>query len=366
METTNPVEAEVIEPQTLPMAVPKTNAAMRPGVGVFFQSVAEVWSVADGLRKGGAGPKGSTTASIAASIIKGQSIGLDLVTSMSYITVVNGRASLMGDLALGLVRKSGLTNPKAGGYLREEWAGEGEARTCTMSAKRHDTGEEMVRSFSTAQARAALLIGKTAIWTGFHDRMLRYRAMGFLLRDLFSDILLGLYLTEELQASDYFTPPASGDPRVETAIQAAEPQADPFFSTPAEPEVLDASAVTVLEAPNAQEPASAPQTPAGGPIIVGDIASAAAAQGLDEATLAATADKVIAMLSAEPAPNSPEDPFRGFRDPAAAPVTIPTSARVKKRVTKAAPAPATRPAFPALPSSTVAVTRRGETSKLPW
>lgn len=362
METTQetkPLEAEVIEPVALlkpEPSAPKTNAAMRPGVGVFFQSVAEVWSVAEGLRKGGAGPKGSTTGSIAASIIKGQSIGLDLVTSMSYITVVNGRASLMGDLALGLVRKSGLTNPKLGGYLREEWTGEGEERTCTMSAKRHDTGEEMVRSFSTAQARVAMLIGKTAIWLGFHDRMLRYRAMGFLLRDLFSDLLLGLYLTEELQESDYFEPPRSGESKPTTAIEVAEPAADPFF-TPAETVV---EAVLVEEATNAQEAVSAPESTGGAPIIVGDIESAAAAQGLDEASLAATAEKAIALLSADPVPGGPEDPFRGFRDPdpAAAPVVIPTSAR---KQSKPKPKPI---APPALPSSTATVVKKGGNGKL--
>jgi hypothetical protein len=371
-EPTKPVDAEVVEEK---VTYPKTNATMALGRGILFQSVAEVWAVADGLRKGGAGPKGGTTGSVAASIIKGQTLGLDPITSMSYITVVNGRASLMGDLALGLVRKSGLVNPKAGGYLREVWTGEGEARTCTMSAKRHDTGEEMARSFSVTQARAAGLLGKTTMWTAFQDRMLRYRALGFLLRDLFSDILLGLYLTEELQS---FEPPNGQDP-VLLPVQAVEAQPDPFFEKPEAPAVPALVASTVPETKLATP--FEPAVNAKGEMVNRD--GVTLAQVMDAPTYEAAvasvaaetnatpeekdpaeeaADALLAAVEAgtllrddevlpapavvvAPAPNSPADPFRGFRDPdpAAAPVKIATPRSTKPK--------------PASPSSTVTVVK---------
>jgi hypothetical protein len=343
------------EPNVQPEpAAPKANAAMRPGFGILFQSIAEVWAVADGLRKGGAGPKGATTGSIAASIIKGQSLGLDPVTAMSFVTVVNGRASLMGDLALGLVRKSGLVNPKAGGYLRESWEGEGEARKCVVSAKRSDTGEEMARSFSVAEARVAGLVGKTAMWTAFQDRMLRYRALGFLLRDLFSDILLGLYLTEELQAGDYFEPKAITAGTAAPAAEPATPEPDPLFASQEEPKALGpgmvggidlsksgtqdtpaevlvnrdgvtlaevmaapsyAAAVESKKLENAQEAPGATQRAQDAPIPEPTLFDEAPAK---PAPAPATLAQEVDAIFASPAPRKvdlPDDPFEGFREP---------------------------------------------------
>ena len=407
MENDKPQDAEVIPPvegpSQLPATQPKTNAVVRLGAGVLFASVAEVWALADNLRKGGAGPKGATTASIAASIIKGQSLGLDCVTAMSFVTVVNGRASLMGDLALGLIRKSGLVNPKLGGYLREEWTGEGEGRTCTMSAKRHDTGEEMVRSFSVAQARVAGLIGKTAIWTGFQDRMLRYRALGFLLRDLFSDILLGLYLTEELQDGSSFTAPPEAPVVEAQSAQAVADAPDPFFAAAApEPKALVASTVpeglivspeataVLVEAarektPNAQEPARAPQTAAPTPEATPDPPDSVAGQPLTEAGLPGNSSAISEAEEPEPTSQLDEaatkllasaqkfaeekDPFEGFRDSPAVPERIevkPSAKKAKKpasyvpRPVKASPPPDVSGATGAvvnIGSSTVAIIR---------
>jgi hypothetical protein len=229
------ITGTVVTPKPAP-APPKANAMVRLGGGVLFQTVAEVWMVAEGLHRGGAGPKGSTVGTIAASILKGQSLGLDAVTSMSNVTVTNGRVGIMGDLALGLLRRTGLINPKLGGYWREEFIGESEERSCRISACRHDTGEEATRSFSVADARRAGLVNKkteaaseyTPVWRGFLDRMLRYRALGFLTRDLFGDVLLGLYMTEELKSLDWF----QGGERTEEAnsVSVEVPAGDdPFF-----------------------------------------------------------------------------------------------------------------------------------------
>lgn len=326
METTQQPEAEVIEATPVAAAaaivpVPKANALVRPGVGVLFQSVAEVWNVAKNLKDGGAGPPKSSTASIFASILKGQSLGLDPVTSMSFITIVNGRASLMGDLALGLVRKSGLINPKQGGYLREEWSGDGESRTCTLSAKRHDTGEEMVRSFSVAQARAAGLIEKTAVWFGFLDRMLRYRALGFLLRDLFSDILLGLYLTEELQGADYFGPTGTTPPPA--PIEPATPAPDPLFSEAAVE--IPADAVKLLPEPAAPTDLEAQLRASLKPTAVvtvedadGNASGPSFVAGKAEDVLKGAAEAVLGIVL-------PDDPFAGLRDPVESTEKAPTS-----------------------------------------
>ena len=203
--------ANVLDATVLPAKIPEQpaqrfNAAVKPGVGVLFASVGEVWAVAEGLKKGDAGPEGASTAQIFASIMKGQAIGIDPIQSMSSITVVKGRASLMGDLALGLIRSSKLL-----GSYRREWVGtEGQDDYgCRISMSRSDTNEALDYTFTWAESKRAGIVntragGVKAVWAGFMKRMLYYRALGFAARDLFSDVLMGLYLTEELQSSDYF------------------------------------------------------------------------------------------------------------------------------------------------------------------
>jgi hypothetical protein len=352
METQDkPLDAEVIpqaEPPKAEPPLPKTNAVVRHGVGVLFASVAEVWSVADNLRKGGAGPKGATTASIAASIIKGQSLGLDPVTAMSFVTIVNGRASLMGDLALGLLRQSGLINPKLGGAWVEEWTGEGEDRRCSITATRHDTGETMTRSFSVAEARTAGLIGKTAIWHGFLDRMLRYRALGFVARDLFSDVLLGLYITEELQDASAFAPKGSLAAHV-TPQEAAAPEGDPFFvsepqkalAAPVAPEAtLDLTAGPAADA----EPITVEPLPEEG--VAPALVASLEAEEPESASISELFDDAAKKFLASVEKLADEkDPFEGFRDSPEMPERIEVKPSAKK----------SRP--PATGSSTVTIIR---------
>lgn len=354
-----PADAEVIVPVVAgPQAAPKSNpnAVVRLGQGVLFQSVAEVWAVADGLRKGGAGPKGSTTGSIAASIIKGQTLGLDPVTAMSFITVVNGRASLMGDLALGLIRKTGLVNPKSGGFLREAWEGEGETRRCVMSACRHDTGEEMSRSFSVAEARKAGLIGKTAIWSGFQDRMLRYRALGFLLRDLFSDVLMGLYLTEELQGGDAFAGPALPPAPEAAALPVDARPADPFFEPEAESQALALPAGAPQSPQEAAPEAEVTLDPSLVQIVEPEPEAAPEAPSSDEPEggIAAIFDGLASTFAkAVQADAATRDPFEGFRDDP----KVPEKIEVKPPTRKEKPKPRRPAPAPTVGTSTVTVVR---------
>lgn len=221
-------------------------AKVERGIGVKFANVAEMWALAKGFVDGGLAPKGGSIASVAASIIKGDAIGLDPVTSMACIQVVNGRASLMGDIALGLVRKSRLL----AGYAEEE-RGKVEDQTfgVYITAKRSDTGETMTRSFTVEEAIVAGLWG-TGQWAKWgKKRMLRYRALGFLLRDLFSDVLLGLYLSEEVdyEPQDHepmtkaptapVPDPTVPDPAFETAVDAETfPQDAPSEAPPLPPD----------------------------------------------------------------------------------------------------------------------------------
>ena len=132
----------------------------------------------------------------------GEELGVSTMQALQNIAVINGKPSIYGDLAVGLMWASGLC-----AEFEEYIKGEGDARTAYCKSTRVGTTKEQVRTFSVADAKQAGLWGKQGPWTQYSDRMLQMRARGFLLRDLYADVMKGLITTEEAQ--DY---PTKGAP----------------------------------------------------------------------------------------------------------------------------------------------------------
>ena len=126
----------------------------------------------------------------------GYEIGLRPIQSLNSIAVINGRPSIFGDAAIALVWASKLC------LSYDDWV-ENEDDTPHMIgvAKSHRKGTPgpIERRFSMADATNALLLRKMGPWQQYPKRMLVMRARGFLLRDLYADVLRGLITTEELQ-----------------------------------------------------------------------------------------------------------------------------------------------------------------------
>lgn len=127
-------------------------------------------------------------------ILHGLEIGLKPMQAIQRIAVINGRPSLWGDAALALVRASGLLEE-----IEETIDGDGDNRVAYCVTKRRGEAKAVSDKFSVADAKVAGLWKKAGPWTTHPDRMLKMRARGFRLRDAFSDVLGGMYLTEELQ-----------------------------------------------------------------------------------------------------------------------------------------------------------------------
>ena len=143
---------------------------------------------------------------ILAAVQMGLEVGLTPVNSLLGIAVINGRPCLYGDALIGLVRQSSLCE-----YIKEEF--DHDTWTATCIAKR--VGEPpQSRSFSIDDAQTAGLwdtrnevysfkakknIRNQSAWRNYPKRMLKHRARGFCLRDLFPDVLKGLSNAEEMQ-----------------------------------------------------------------------------------------------------------------------------------------------------------------------
>lgn len=152
--------------------------------------------------------KGKTAALVMVAL-HGKKLGFDIMTAMQQIVPVNGLMSLKGDGAKSLILNSGKVEP---GSWKETIEGSIEEETykVTITATRSDTKETIARTFSVDKAkRAGLWISqqmvsgqdgwkhKNSAWYKYPDRLIGYRALGFLARDLFPDVMSGTYTTEE-------------------------------------------------------------------------------------------------------------------------------------------------------------------------
>jgi hypothetical protein len=132
----------------------------------------------------------------------GADLGLKPLQALQNIAIINGRPSIYGDAALALVQASGQIE-----RFHEEFTGTfpNDDFTAHCTIKRKGWPDEIKSSFSVADAKAAKLWGKRGRdgqdtpWITYPQRMLKFRARGFAVRDAGSDLLLGLVLAEEAQ-----------------------------------------------------------------------------------------------------------------------------------------------------------------------
>jgi len=131
-------------------------------------------------------------------ILHGMEVGLTPLSALQRIAVIGGRPTIWGDGAMALVRASGLAmsiEERIEGAGPTEWVA-----ICTL--RRKGDVHPVERRFSVDDARRARLWGKAGPWSEYPQRMLQMRARAFALRDVFADVLGGLYLREEIEAED--------------------------------------------------------------------------------------------------------------------------------------------------------------------
>lgn len=154
-------------------------------------------------------PKGlrGNMPAIMACVATGRELGLGDMEALRSIHVVDGRPSMSAELMVRLVRRHG--HSISGSY------GDGQV---TAHGRRHDTGDEMEVTWTSAMAQRAGLAGKDN-WKKYPEAMLWARAVSQLCRALFPDCLGGVvYTPDEAE----MTP----EERVDDALGVARPPAD--------------------------------------------------------------------------------------------------------------------------------------------
>lgn len=164
--------------------------------GVQLASLEEAYRFANAICVSGFAPKGmEKPEAVLVAIQLGAEIGLTPMAALQNTAVINGRPAIYGDAALALVRASGLLIS-----YKEEEVGEAGADTQGYRVTAVRKGEQSaVETFTVSDAKRAKLWGKAGPWSDYPKRMLRFRARGYVLRDLFGDILKGLRTVEEVR-----------------------------------------------------------------------------------------------------------------------------------------------------------------------
>jgi hypothetical protein len=184
------VSAEIVQTKT--QKAPITFGSQ----GVQLASLEDAFRFANAIVASGFAPKGmEKPESVLVAIQLGAEIGLTPMAALQNTAVINGRPAIYGDAALALVRASGLL-----ASYKEEEVGElnTDAHGYRVTAVR--TGDQTtIETFTVADAKRAKLWGKAGPWSDYPKRMLRFRARGYALRDLFGDVLKGLRTVEEVR-----------------------------------------------------------------------------------------------------------------------------------------------------------------------
>jgi len=199
---------------TAAAAKPPANGRPRATRQVTTEYVAALRDYAEVLYKGGLGGKDANRMERVAVLIEvGRDLGIPATQATAWIAIINGRPTIWGDLAMALIRSSGLL---ADGYPKEWYEGtpgEDDYTAC-FEVKRTGNTPARVSKFSVADAKRAKLWGnpKKLPWVEYPERQLMWRAKGFACRDEFQDVLCGLVFAEEAMDQD-----ADESPRVVVA-----------------------------------------------------------------------------------------------------------------------------------------------------
>jgi len=211
--------------------------------GLAFETAAEVFRMASAFVKDGVAPKGMTAGAAMAAMLKGQALGLDPVTSVTSITVINGRTQVQGSLLLALLRRAGVDYDIS-------YSGDGNTLAATIRAWWPDKkARAKERTFTMGDAVRAGLAGKET-YKAWPREMLLWRAVAALARQEFPEVAAGIYVHGEIPGDP---PPAIDTPAdPELPRQLAPPSADPLLE--------ELSGTISASNAGAVDPAAAPPT----------------------------------------------------------------------------------------------------------
>ncbi len=216
------------------------------------KALTQALDLADRLAKASIVPEAlrGKPADILIVLLSGHELGLSPMQALRSVAVVSGKPVLAADLVVALVQ----ARTDVCEYFELI---ESTDRIATYETKRRNRKTPTRMSFTIEDAERAGLLKQPA-WRAYPRPMLRHRCASELAREVFPDIVLGLYVQEELpdlvQSGSVIDVPVTVAPPPPPA-----PTKAPGPSSPQEPAPESAPAAGAEPAPQHEKPA----TPAG-------------------------------------------------------------------------------------------------------
>lgn len=132
----------------------------------------------------------------AAIMLKGYELGLGITTAFEFITVIQGKPSLIPRGAWAMVLNSGELEQSK---IVDEQDQNGNPYACTVYLKRKN-GQEYTSRITMDDARRSGVVKEGSGWATYPANMLRWRALGFALDVVFPDTQGGLKRADEFGA----------------------------------------------------------------------------------------------------------------------------------------------------------------------
>lgn len=126
-------------------------------------------------------------------LLTARDLGVALTTAIREFHVIDGKVTLSPKVRKAMVNQKG---------IGRVWKDEGNnAETATWYAIRNDLpGVVQASTYTMEMARRVPKLLDKQNWTSYPERMLSWRALGYLLDDVFSEVGTGLYSPDELGA----------------------------------------------------------------------------------------------------------------------------------------------------------------------
>ena len=159
------------------------------------QTFDEKYKMAQVLSQSGLIPQGlNTPEKVCVALQWGHELGLSPMVAVNNIAVINGKPTLSADIMGAVVKRS----PEYGGI---EWIknSDTEAECKITRILPNGKTESIVSRFSMEDATKAGLAGRD-VWRKYPRRMLKHRCLSYGLKDMFPDLLAGLYTPEEMES----------------------------------------------------------------------------------------------------------------------------------------------------------------------
>lgn len=167
-------------------------------------------------------------------MLQGLAIGIDPMVSLSFFNIIDGKLAINAAGMMAKIQASGLL---------EDMKIDSQDSYCEVAMKRKGVDTPHVERFTMEQAKALNFTGKKN-WQMQPRNMLKLRALSACGRILFSDVINGLYTTEELEDFIPDAPipmptlrevPRSGAPSLSVLPKPAAAEGEPVSDDDYEP-----------------------------------------------------------------------------------------------------------------------------------